>query len=269
MLVLDAGTGIRQLAKRFPPDLRRVDILLTHFHLDHIQGLGFFSPLFRTDIEVHIWAPAPEEDELRAHLTRYLSPPFFPVQLDSLPCSLHLHPVPCVDAELGEARVTASTVCHPGATVGYRIQDADGTVLTFIPDHEPALGALRLPVSQPSPEILLACGADLLIHDCQYTETEYALRRGWGHSTYAHAFEFAARAEVRRLMTYHHDPDHRDQDIDAMLAQEIERRRPPFAVTPGIEGAMFNLAHRPRRASSARKRPAGPVPQADENARAS
>src|SRR6476660_7278389 len=91
VLVLDAGTGIRRMAKTLPDAVRRVDVLLTHLHLDHIQGLGFFAPLFRPDFEVHIWGPGSATADLRTRLTRYISPPLFPVRLSELPCDLHLH----------------------------------------------------------------------------------------------------------------------------------------------------------------------------------
>jgi len=85
VLVLDAGTGIRRLAATIPESLRRVDILLTHLHMDHIQGLGFFAPLYRPDVEVHIWGPGSATLRLQARLMRYLSPPLFPVSLSELP----------------------------------------------------------------------------------------------------------------------------------------------------------------------------------------
>jgi ribonuclease BN (tRNA processing enzyme) len=128
LLVLDAGTGIRPLAATIPESMRRVDILLTHLHMDHIQGLGFFAPLYRPDVEVHIWGPGSATLRLQARLIRYLSPPLFPVSLSELPCKLTLHEVPFDDADIGESRVTSALVCHPGPTVGYRIADADEAV---------------------------------------------------------------------------------------------------------------------------------------------
>ena len=143
VLVLDAGTGIHRLGASLPPDLKRVDILLTHLHMDHIQGLGFFAPLYRDDAEVHIWGPASSTQSLHARLKRYLSPPLFPVRLSELTCKLSFHEVPCGEVDIGEFRVSSALVCHPGPTVGYRIVSGEGRVLTYLPDHEPALGVLR------------------------------------------------------------------------------------------------------------------------------
>src|SRR3990172_9270339 len=174
VLVLDAGTGIRRLAATIPESMRRVDILLTHLHMDHIQGLGFFAPLYRPEVEVHIWGPGSATLSLQARLMRYLSPPLFPVNLAELPCKLTFHNVPRGDFDIGEFRVSTGLVCHPGPTVGYRISEPETGVLTYLPDHEPALAALRFP-SLPREWTsggTLAAGADLLIHDGQYRRSE-------------------------------------------------------------------------------------------------
>src|ERR1051326_2341120 len=120
-LVLDAGTGIRALGMALPPRLRRVDVLLTHLHMDHIQGLGFFDPLFNPAMEVHIWGPASATLSLRGRLMRYLSAPLFPVPLRDLPCKLVLHEVPCATAHIGRFKIDAALISHPGSTVGYRM----------------------------------------------------------------------------------------------------------------------------------------------------
>src|SRR5882724_473073 len=99
VLVLDAGTGIRRLGPSLV-SLKRLDLLLTHLHMDHIQGLGFFSPLYDSGVEVHIWGPASTTADLRTRLMRYLSPPLFPVHLRDLPCQLSLHEVPCGEVEV-------------------------------------------------------------------------------------------------------------------------------------------------------------------------
>ena len=116
VLVLDAGTGIRAFGKTIPTTVRRVDILLTHLHMDHIQGLGFFAPLFRPDLEVHIWGPVSSHISLRERLMRYLSPPLFPVSLRELPCMITLHEVPCGDVAIGEFRVSSALVCTIAAS---------------------------------------------------------------------------------------------------------------------------------------------------------
>ncbi len=243
VLILDAGTGIRRLASLLPINTNRIDILLTHLHMDHVLGLGFFGLLYRPDFEVHIWGPASATLSLQARLKRYLSPPLFPVNLSELPCRLSFHAVPCGLVEIGEFLVQAEMICHPGPTVGYRIRGASGKVLTYMPDHEPALGNPAFP-NLPrdwTSGASLAIGADLLIHDSQYSAAQYPRHSGWGHSSLVQTLQYARLCEARHLVTFHHDPGHSDQDLDRLTAESIATVNPDFAVTGGCEGAVFVL----------------------------
>ncbi|HXK21545.1 MAG TPA: MBL fold metallo-hydrolase [Myxococcota bacterium] len=241
VVVLDAGTGIRRLGAALGPELRRVDVLLTHLHLDHIEGLGFFAPLLRRGVEVHIWGPASTTLDLRARLTRYLSPPIFPVRLRDLPCRLELHDVVGVERfRIGELELRAALVCHPGPTVGFRISEGDAS-LVYLSDHEPALGSIDFP---RDPEwtsgLELAAGADLLIHDAQYSDAEYADRIGWGHSSLHDALAFATAARAARVVPFHYDPVHSDAELDRRF-EAARRRSLPFELVPAREGAAFEL----------------------------
>lgn len=241
VLVLDAGTGIRRLGATIEPDTRRIDILLTHLHVDHIQGLGFFDPLFRPDLEVHIWGPASTTLDLRARLTRYFSPPFFPVRLRDLSCCLSLHDVPLGRFAIGPYEITAAPVCHPGPTVGYRIATRAAT-MTYIPDHEPALGAPSFPQEPDwTSGFDLAANADLLIHDAQYSASEYPQYVGWGHSAISHTIALAMATHVKLLVPFHHDPSHSDEMLDRLFAEARNPLPLPFQLTPGKEGKLFEL----------------------------
>jgi ribonuclease BN (tRNA processing enzyme) len=245
VLVLDAGTGMRRVGLALGEAPRRVDILLTHLHMDHIQGLGFFAPLRRAGWEVHIWGPGSTTLGLRARLSRYMSPPTFPVLLRELACNLHLHEVPSGAFEIGEFRIDCDLVCHPNPTVGYRIvhagRHANG-VLAYLPDHEPALGARHFPLSAEwTSGYALAEGAHLLIHDAQYTAGEYLEHIGFGHSSINQAIQFAALAQVAQLVLFHHDPAHSDEDLDRLIGEVVAATAPTFTVTPGMEGAVLQL----------------------------
>jgi len=241
LLVLDAGTGIRPLGAALSSEGGRVDILLTHLHMDHVQGLGFFAPLFLPDFEVHIWGPPSTTLDLRDRLSRYLSPPLFPVQMRDLPCRLSLHNAPLEEFDIGSLRIRASLVSHPGPTVGYRIGEGSKAV-TYLPDHEPALGCRLFPERADwTSGFDLAEGADLLIHDAQYTAEEYAMHVGWGHSSIDHTLAFAAMTGVKRLVTFHHDPQHDDATIDNVIREARRSGDLPFDVIGGTEGASFEV----------------------------
>ena len=239
VVILDAGTGIRRLAEGLPDTIERVDLLLTHLHMDHIQGLGFFKHLRMPQVNLTLWGPASATMNLRDRLSRYLSPPLFPVRIRDL--SLRILEVPGQEFDLPDVKVTADFVTHPGPTVGYRIEGPWG-VVAYLPDHEPALGVPNFP---REPEWTsghdLAQGADVLIHDSQYTHGEYPARVGWGHSTMHDMVTFAMLAKVKRLVPFHYDPARTDDQLDACIAEAVADRRPNFPVTPAAEGASIEL----------------------------
>jgi phosphoribosyl 1,2-cyclic phosphodiesterase len=222
-LVLDAGTGIRNLGLACPKLDGPLHILLTHLHLDHIQGLLFFAPAFEPDSEIVIWGPAAPEAPLRDRIARYISAPLTPVEVRELPCDVSFREAESSEWTIGPARICADSVTHRGPTLGYRITEGD-TTLTYIPDHEPGLGA---PLDGLEDEWLsgfgLARGADLLIHDCQYTDEEYPMHLGWGHCPVSDALAFARRVEPDRVLLFHHDPLHSDDFLDALAGDVVAR----------------------------------------------
>ena len=239
-LILDAGTGIRELGPQLPAGVRRIDILLSHLHMDHIQGLGFFEPLFRDDIEVHVWGPPSATQDLRARLSRYLSPPLFPVRLRDLAVGLQLHNAPDQPTLIGGLEVTAATVIHPGPTVGYRIRE-NGASMAYLPDHEPALGADGFPGPAAwTSGYDIAAGVELLIHDAQYFADERATRIGWGHASTVEAAAFARLVGARRLAAFHHDPSHDDATIDRLVG-EVAAAAPEVEVIGACEGQAVEV----------------------------
>lgn len=240
LLILDGGTGIQQV--HFADGLpEQIHILLTHLHLDHIQGLGFFKPLFEAGVAVHIWAPFTIADSLHTRLGRYLSPPLFPVLLRDLPCKLELHEIGNSDFSIGPFDIKSRYVIHTGPTVGFRVEGKSGT-LAYIPDHEPALGMRGI---IPDPKWIsgfdLAKGCDLLLHDGHFTEDEYPKRKGWGHASMEDALRFASLAAVKRLLLTHHDPARTDQRLDALHLALSRKTEPSFPFEFAKEGLEIKL----------------------------
>jgi phosphoribosyl 1,2-cyclic phosphodiesterase len=220
VLVFDAGTGARRLGAKLAEEEPAVlHVLLTHLHLDHLEGLGFFAPLRRQGTVVHIWGPPSPVRSLAERIGRYLSPPLFPVQLSDLDATIHFHDVPDGEWEIEGARISAQHVIHLGPTVGYRIEH-DGWSLAYLPDHEPALGVELTPQNADwISGYAIARGANVLLHDAQYTDDEYAVRIGWGHSTMQTAVAYGHATDVGRLLLFHHDPTHADGELERMLAE--------------------------------------------------
>jgi ribonuclease BN (tRNA processing enzyme) len=236
-LVLDGGSGMQKVTV---PDasIKRVDILLTHLHLDHIQGLGFFKSLFDSSMEVHIWAPASATQSLHSRLSRYLSPPLFPVLIRDLPCKLTLHDIANTSFEIGPFQIESRYVIHPGPTVGFRV-NGGGATLAYIPDHEPALGPSGLfRETKWISGFDLVSEADLLLHDAQFTTKEYREKFGWGHSSMEDAIQLAFLSKVKRLLLFHHDPSHTDaqlHEIYALLRNEKGDLLPFDLAREGVE----------------------------------
>jgi phosphoribosyl 1,2-cyclic phosphodiesterase len=232
-LVLDAGTGIRTLGMHLLSE-PHVNILLTHLHLDHIQGLMFFPPCFRSESTITIWGPSSPEASLEDRIARYISAPLSPVEVRELPCDVSFRDTPATEWTLGSATIRAEAITHRGPTLGYRITEGDMSVC-YIPDHEPALGAS---LEDLEPEWIsgfdLARDADLLIHDCQYADEEYHEHVGWGHSAMTDTITFAGRTGARRLALFHHDPLHSDDFLDGLGSRARER----FAAAGGQPEAL-------------------------------
>jgi phosphoribosyl 1,2-cyclic phosphodiesterase len=223
-IVLDAGTGMRPLGVAMAEDMPvGLHVMLTHLHMDHLQGLGFFRPLFVPDMAIDVWGPASPVQHLADRIAMYLSPPLFPVHLDDLPSKLTFHDAPEEAVTIGSATVRAAKVTHQGPTVGYRIEEA-GRVLVYVPDHEPTPGgSLRdIPAEWMSGNDI-AHGADMLLHDAQYRDHEYGTHVGWGHSSIAQTMDFANKAGVARVMLFHHDPYHTDDDLEELVKEARAR----------------------------------------------
>lgn len=222
-IVLDLGTGLRFWGETLDPSQPFVgSALVTHIHWDHVQGLPFFTPVLKPGARFDLYGP-PQADQgtLADAFGEFMRPPFFPVTTKELLGDIHFHDVWDADLELDGAKVLVRPVPHVGLTNGYRVEMGGATV-AYLPDHQmPIDGSHTV-----SDAVLDLCdGADLLIHDAQYTVEEFPAKATWGHCTSDFAVHVAKEAGVRRLALFHHDPTHHDNAVDSILAHARELAR--------------------------------------------
>jgi len=246
VIVFDAGTGIRALGDELERrSTSRIHVLLTHLHLDHVEGLRFFAPLWNEGVELDIWGPPSPLHGLRERIARSFSPPLFPRELGEVPARLTFHDAPREPWTIGGAVLRAGFVVHPGPTVGYRIE-SNGASLAYLPDHEPALAGIAGRSRDWISGASLAADADVVLHDAQFSEAEYAERVGWGHSSVADAVAFAHAVAARRLVLFHHDPSHSDTRLEDLEDRACSLSAANGAGRPTLarEGMVLDLTAR-------------------------
>ena len=249
LLVFDAGTGIREFGSQRCKDVREIHLLLTHLHMDHVEGFPFFSLVWTPDVQLHVWGPPSPMLSLKERLAKYMSPPLFPIDLHDVPSKCEFHDLPAGPWTIGSATITAMAVEHPGPTVGFRIE-ADGTSLAYIPDHEPAvLGDFRTETPDWIDGFALAEGVDVLMHDAQYTPDEYSTKRGWGHSSFEDAVAYAKVTGAKQLLLFHHDPTHDDDTLEVM-EQHARDLWGPDGTPPKLAATGMTLELTPSKAAS-------------------
>jgi phosphoribosyl 1,2-cyclic phosphodiesterase len=249
LVILDAGTGIRGLGTTLvgqPNGAVQAEILLSHTHWDHIQGLPHFKPFFAAGNTVRIWGSRQGTTSLDAILHLQMDPAVFPVPLTAVAATLSVEEVPAGgEFTVGPFRVRAMQLRHPGTTLAYRLVPlAGGRSLAYVTDNELGPGGnYDLPPSWRRDLMQFLSGVDLLIHDAMYTPAELETHRGWGHSSYEEAVELAVEAGVKRLATFHHEPEHDDGTLDALLraARRIAAGRGSLEVIAAQEGMQLSL----------------------------
>ena len=256
-LVLDCGTGARMLGNHLMATAKspvNATILLTHTHWDHIQGFPFFAPLFVPGNSFAVYGPEGAHLSLRDVLAGQMEHHYFPVELDQLSARISYRDLMEGVHHIAGLRITAQQMNHPSATLGYRIE-AGGATICYLSDHEPyyekvwrddakqgIIDSILDPGDRRHAEFML--GADIVIHEAQYTPEEYPAKRHWGHSSYSYVVELAAMSGVRRLILTHHDPSHDDdflRNVEKRARALASQLGSPIDVACSYEGLELSL----------------------------
>ncbi len=242
LIVLDCGTGARALGLHLSRNERpplRVNLFIGHTHWDHIQGFPFFIPAFMPGVEMNIYAPVGFQRSLEEAMAGQMEYSYFPVKLHELRSRIHFTELEEGFFRVGDVLVETQYLNHTAPTIAYRLTSG-GTTIAYTTDHEPywrsAGGVSEHPGDQS--HIAFLKDADLVIHDAQYSEEEYAAKVGWGHSPIEYATDVALAAGARRLALFHHDPAHDDPTIErleALCRARVRGRLEVFAAAEGME----------------------------------
>ena len=215
LVVLDAGTGIRALGLELVTrqnGAARVEILLSHAHWDHIQGIPFFRPLYDSPNGQFFFHSSSRQPNLEQVMAEQMESPYFPVNVDQMRARRQFCNIENGCLDMDGVRIKTAWLNHPQGCLGFRLETKDG-VLVYATDNEPGDENFDKAVRK------LAEGADILIYDAQYLPEEYAARRrGWGHSHWREAVNIVMESGAKELILYHHDPDHTDAIVDKVVA---------------------------------------------------
>jgi phosphoribosyl 1,2-cyclic phosphodiesterase/DNA-binding response OmpR family regulator len=263
LVILDCGTGAHALGQKLMSAGAkglRGHILISHTHWDHIQGIPFFAPLFAPGNEWNIYGPRGLGQSLGETLAGQMQYTYFPVTPDQFGATIRYHDLVEGAFDIDEIKVSTHYLNHPALTLGYRLE-ADGATIVYCCDHEPhsrtlASGQGKF-VGQDLRHAEFVHGADLLIHDAQYTAAEYPAKIGWGHSSVEYAVKLAQHARVKRLVLTHHDPLREDDAVDRVLEgirARLQDTASPLKVSAAAEGEILEV--KPSHAGAS-ERPAG------------
>jgi len=248
VIILDCGTGARELglhlAQTMPQPIR-LHLFIGHTHWDHIQGFPFFVPAFLPGSELNIYAPLGFQRGLEEAMAGQMEYSYFPVKMRDLRSRIHFTELDEGFFRVGGVLVETQFLNHTAPTIAYRMT-SDGATIAYATDHEPFWNASGRVSQHPGDErhIAFLKGANLVIHDAQYTDAEYRDKVGWGHSSIEYAVDVALAAGVERLVLFHHDPAHDDatmERMEAMARDHVGRRGQALDVLAAREGLELEV----------------------------
>jgi len=248
VIILDCGTGARELGMHLAqtmPQPIRLHLFIGHTHWDHIQGFPFFVPAFLPGSELNIYAPIGFQRGLEEAMAGQMEYSYFPVKMRDLRSRIHFTELDEGFFRVGGVLVETQFLNHTAPTIAYRMT-SDGATIAYATDHEPFWNASGRVSQHPGDErhIAFLKGANLVIHDAQYTDAEYRDKVGWGHSSLEYAVDVALAAGVERLVLFHHDPAHDDtmmEQMEAMARDHVGRRGQALEVLAAREGLELEV----------------------------
>ena len=239
LLIIDAGTGIRNLGKLLVKEKRsHLHLLFTHAHLDHLMGLLFFAPLFRSDVQIDVYGGAMANQDFRTSLDTIWDEPYTPISLDEVKARLTFHEIENQTLQIGSVQIETIPLTHPNGGFGYKFIEQNKTFV-FLTDNELSHSQSGLVSYQQYVDFCK--NADLLIHDAEFTHIEYESKKGWGHSRMLDALNLAIQANVKQFGLFHHNQDRSDDALDALVMEckNVIHEQPCllecFAVAAGMQ----------------------------------
>lgn len=243
LLIFDAGTGIRECGIALVKEgfSGPIHLLLSHLHWDHILGLPFFPPVWRKESLIRVLPMLTEAQKQAAMTKAIFDGMHFPVRAEFVPAQIEFLEE-AMHWQVGSAVVRRVSLNHPGGSQGFRVDDADGRSITYLTDNE--LSPPASPQTTLDELARFSENVDLLIHDAQYIEEDFPLKKGWGHSTFHEAIELGSKASTRHLIFFHHEPTRDDDTLD-MLEQELQNelleKKSPMTASMAREGWIIDL----------------------------
>lgn len=233
LVIIDAGTGIRPLGETLN-GVKKIDLVLSHMHWDHLIGFPFFEPIYRKGVEVTIWAPQGKGRSIHDLFDQLLGEEFFPVHLNQIQADMEFKTIEeGKQVQFGPLTFDFHRTCHPGLTLCFKIKTPHQTI-GYVTDNE-------INLDQQSSFIEFYKGCDVFIHEAQYSPQEYHDKTGWGHSSVNNAVELVNRINPGRWLVTHHDPKHSDEDI-AALENLVRQQHLPCPVEWIRDGHVYILS---------------------------
>jgi phosphoribosyl 1,2-cyclic phosphodiesterase len=216
IIILDAGTGMRRLGNELlASNERDVNVLFTHAHWDHLMGFPFFKPIYMKGTTIKMYGCPYAQKSVKAMIGNTMVAPYFPVDYGLLQAEISSQSVCSEPFQIGPVTITPIALNHPNMGIGYKLVE-DGKSFVFLTDNELAHkhhGGLEY-----KDYLTFSAGADLLVHDAEYTPEQYGMTKGWGHSLYTDALRLAMEAGAKRFGLFHHNQDRTDKEQDRIVA---------------------------------------------------